>query len=84
MTVPYFENCPHHEDGWCLECVGNLGRKILDAEEQRISILLIEKIIRRIINDSQASDDLTLRDLAVMLSSFDKLLTILKSTGHIS
>lgn len=27
MTVPHLMNCPHSDDGWCLNCVVVLGNK---------------------------------------------------------
>lgn len=27
MTIPYMTNCSHSEDGWCLECVSEMGRE---------------------------------------------------------
>lgn len=27
MTVPHLMNCPHSDDGWCLDCVAELGNE---------------------------------------------------------
>ena len=27
MTVPHLMNCPHSDDGWCLDCVAALGNE---------------------------------------------------------
>lgn len=27
MTVPHLMNCPHNDDGWCLDCVADLGNQ---------------------------------------------------------
>lgn len=27
MTVPHLMNCPHSDEGWCLDCVAALGNK---------------------------------------------------------
>ncbi len=27
MTVPHLMNCPHADDGWCAECVADLGNE---------------------------------------------------------
>ena len=27
MTVPHLMNCPHTDDGWCMECVARLGNE---------------------------------------------------------
>jgi len=27
MTVPHLMNCPHTDDGWCTECVAELGNE---------------------------------------------------------
>lgn len=27
MTVPHLMNCPHSADGWCLDCVVDLGNE---------------------------------------------------------
>ena len=35
MCIPYFENCPHNETGWCLDCVSELGRKVLKIENTK-------------------------------------------------
>lgn len=31
--IPYFENCPHNETGWCLGCVSELGNKFMKLEK---------------------------------------------------
>jgi len=31
MTMPHLENCQHTGDGWCFECVGNMGRELIAA-----------------------------------------------------
>ena len=28
MTIPWKQNCPHTDDGWCVECVSRLGDAI--------------------------------------------------------
>lgn len=30
--IPYFENCRHSEDGWCLSCISELGREIIEQD----------------------------------------------------
>lgn len=40
MTIPTLMNCPHSEDGWCLDCV-----KTLDLEKNK-RITELEKQIR--------------------------------------
>lgn len=27
MTVPHLMNCPHSDEGWCLDCVVTLGNE---------------------------------------------------------
>lgn len=27
MTMPHLMNCPHSDDGWCLDCVAALGNE---------------------------------------------------------
>lgn len=29
MTVPHLMNCPHTNDGWCAQCVAELGNENL-------------------------------------------------------
>lgn len=38
MTIPHLMNCPHQEDGWCLDCVADLGN-----ENMRLKQLLAER-----------------------------------------
>ena len=34
MTAPHLMNCPHREDGWCLDCVADLGNENWRLREQ--------------------------------------------------
>ena len=42
MTIPYFENCPHSDEGWCLDCISEFGRKLIDKEDGQDKIDKIE------------------------------------------
>jgi len=33
MTIPWMMNCSHKGDGWCLECVCELGQAYADLQE---------------------------------------------------
>lgn len=34
MTVPWLMNCPHLEDGWCLDCTKELGEENWDLQDK--------------------------------------------------
>src|SRR5688572_17195339 len=36
MTIPWMMNCPHAEDGWCLECVVRMGNENAALREQTV------------------------------------------------
>lgn len=31
--IPWYENCPHSENGWCLNCVSKLGDKMANLRD---------------------------------------------------
>lgn len=33
MTIPWLMNCPHTDDGWCLDCVADLGDKYQNLKQ---------------------------------------------------
>jgi hypothetical protein len=34
MTMPHLMNCPHSDDGWCIDCVSKLWRDRSDKSEE--------------------------------------------------
>lgn len=34
MPMPYYENCPHSAEGWCLDCVSELGNEFINQKAQ--------------------------------------------------
>lgn len=46
--TPWKQNCPHSEDGWCIQCVSRLGDAIEkyrdnDGSRNRYDVLALEK-----------------------------------------
>lgn len=31
MTMPHLMNCPHQGEGWCLNCVKEMGERLIEA-----------------------------------------------------
>jgi hypothetical protein len=38
MTVPHLMNCPHTDEGWCLECVVTLGNENWALQERMVTL----------------------------------------------
>lgn len=35
MTIPWLMNCPHGDEGWCLECVRQMGEELAHLKNVR-------------------------------------------------
>ena len=42
MTMPHLMNCPHSEDGWCLNCVKELWEEGTTVELNRQLVVSVE------------------------------------------
>lgn len=38
MTMPHLQNCDHKEDGWCSECVKEMGEQLIDLRHAILSV----------------------------------------------
>ncbi len=38
MTMPHLMNCPHSPDGWCLDCVKEMGEQLIDLRHAILSV----------------------------------------------
>jgi hypothetical protein len=39
--MPHLQNCDHKDDGWCGECVREMGEQIIDLREAIFSVSII-------------------------------------------
>lgn len=52
MTDPMQHNCPHSDDGWCLDCVGELRRERDEAKSSTSdSLQRIANALEKIVDD---------------------------------
>lgn len=58
MTMPHLMNCRHSEEGWCLNCVKEIGeenielRQQLESIQKTISDYLYKDINKKILNEN--------------------------------
>lgn len=51
MTMPHLENCIHKDDGWCLDCIKELGKENLKFSQ---AILKLSRIIKELGEENES------------------------------